>query len=73
MHEHNPDTLPKRVFFCLLVIIIFIGFMTSGCHSTKWEWMPNRNENQPNKHKTNEPSALNPPTPQGITILKGSF
>ena len=36
----TPDSLPKRVFFCLLIIIIFIGFMTSGCHSTKWEWLP---------------------------------
>ena len=36
----TPDSLPKRVFLCFLIIVIFIGFMTSGCRSTKWEWLP---------------------------------
>ena len=34
----TPDTLPKRVFFCLLIIVIFFGAM--GCSSTKYEWFP---------------------------------
>ena len=34
----TPDTLPKRVFFCLLIIVIVFGAM--GCHSTKYEWLP---------------------------------
>ena len=65
----SPDTLPKRVFFCLLVIIIFIGFMTSGCHSVKWETFPDDERLPQNKR----PAPLNPPTPQGVTVIKGSF
>ena len=34
----TPDTLPKRVFFCLLIIVIFFGAM--GCSTTKYEWLP---------------------------------
>jgi len=59
--------LETRIFTCFVLVLIFI-FLT-GCHSTKWEWFPPANENNPNK----QPSALKPPTPQGITVIKGSF
>ena len=73
----SPDTLPKRVFFCLLVIIIFIGFMTSGCHSVKWEWLPSKDPARMNENLkppfTIKDTRMDGPTPQGVTILKGSF
>jgi|TARA_B100000900_G_C20595852_1_gene723368 uncharacterized protein YceK len=34
----SSDTLPKRIFIALILIIIFIGF--SGCASVKHEWLP---------------------------------
>ena len=34
----SPDTLPKRIFFCLLIIVLVFGAM--GCSSTKYEWLP---------------------------------
>ena len=34
----SPDTLSKRIFFCILIIILVFGAM--GCHSTKYEWCP---------------------------------
>ena len=34
----TPDTLPKRIFFCLLIIVIFFGAM--GCTSVKYDWYP---------------------------------
>jgi len=46
-----------------------ILILLTGCRSTKWEWLPDNNEKEPNKHS----SPLKPPTPQGITIIKGSF
>ena len=45
----SPDTLSKRVFFCLLIIIIFIGFMSSGCSSVKYEWLPEYDPKLQNK------------------------
>ena len=41
----TPDTLPKRVFFCLLIIVIVFGAM--GCQSTKYECFP---EDKPPLH-----------------------
>jgi len=34
----TPDTLPKRIFFCLLIIILVFGAM--GCTSVKYDWCP---------------------------------
>ena len=34
----TPDTLPKRIFFCLLIIILVFGAM--GCTSVKYDWGP---------------------------------
>ena len=34
----SPDTLPKRIFFCILIIILVFGAM--GCTSVKYEWCP---------------------------------
>lgn len=59
--------LETRIFTCFVLTVILI--LLTGCHSTKWDWFPNNNLKEPNKH----PSVLNPPTPQGITVIKGSF
>ena len=59
--------LEARIFTCFVLVLIFI-FLT-GCHSVKWESFPNNEESRLNKH----PSPLKPPTPQGVTIIKGSF
>jgi len=34
----TPDTLPKRIFFCLVIIVLVYGAM--GCKSTNYEWLP---------------------------------
>ena len=59
--------LETRVFTCFVIMLIFI-FLT-GCHSVKWETFPDDKRLPQNKR----PAPLNPPTPQGVTILKGSF
>ena len=32
-------SLEKRVFLCFLILILFLS---SGCHTTKYQWFPNR-------------------------------
>ena len=41
----SPDTLAKRIFFCILIVILVYG--ATGCHSTKYEWLP---EDKPPLH-----------------------
>ncbi len=59
--------LETRIFICFILTLILI-FLT-GCHSVKWESFPDNEEPRPNKR----PSVLNPPIPQGVTVIKGSF
>jgi len=59
--------LEVRVFICFVLTLVLI-FLT-GCHSVKWESFPNNEEFHSNKHR----SPLKPPTPQGVTVIKGSF
>lgn len=64
----SPDTLPKRVFFCLLIIIIFIGFLTTGCHSVNYEWLPeSKKGNQKSQIKRDEDSKVY------VNVVKLSF
>tara|TARA_Y100000356_G_scaffold83765_1_gene69692 strand:- start:69 stop:266 length:198 start_codon:yes stop_codon:yes gene_type:complete len=64
----SPDTLPKRVFFCLLIIIIFIGFLTTGCHSVNYEWLPESEKgNQKSQIKRDEDSKVH------VNVVKLSF
>jgi len=67
--------LETRIFTCFVLTLILI-FLT-GCHSIKWEWLPK-------KDKFGQKDNLKPPfsirgtkmderSPQGVTILKGSF
>ena len=36
----TPDTLPKRIFICLVLIVLVFG--TCGCQSVKHEWLPGK-------------------------------
>ena len=64
----SPDTLPKRVFFCLLIIIIFIGFLTTGCHSVNYEWLPESEKGkQKSQIKRDEDSKVH------VNVVKLSF
>ena len=36
----TPDTLPTRIFFCLVIIVLVFG--TCGCQSVKHEWLPGK-------------------------------
>jgi hypothetical protein len=59
--------LETRIFFCFILTLILI-FLT-GCHSIKWESFPEAKEPRLNRFS----SPLKPHTPQGITVIKGSF
>ena len=41
-------SLEKRVFFCFLILLLFLS---SGCTTVKWEWMPNRDGTDPDVNK----------------------
>jgi hypothetical protein len=41
-------SLEKRVFFCFVLLILFLS---SGCHTTKYEWFPNRYGTDPDVNK----------------------
>ena len=40
----NDMSLEKRVFLCFLILILFLS---SGCHTTKFQWFPNRDGTDP--------------------------
>ena len=67
--------LEVRIFICFVLTLILI-FLT-GCHSVKWEWLPNQDPYRQNEN-LKPPFAIkgtkmdNPP-PKGVVILKGSF
>ena len=42
-------SLEKRVFLCFVILILFLS---SGCHTTKFEWFPNRDGTDPDVNKT---------------------
>ena len=44
----NDMSLEKRVFLCFLILILFLS---SGCHTTKYEWFPNRDGTDPDVNK----------------------
>jgi hypothetical protein len=41
-------SLEKRVFLCFFILILFLS---SGCHTTKYEWFPNRDGTDPDVNK----------------------
>jgi hypothetical protein len=65
--------LETRIFTCFILTLILI-FLT-GCHSVKWQWFPPKG----NPHLAPEPpfsikgTKMDAPTPQGVTVLQGSF
>ena len=44
----NNMSLEKRVYICFFIVIIFF---CSGCSTTRWEWMPNRDGLDPDVNK----------------------
>jgi len=44
----NDMSLEKRVFLCFLILILVLS---SGCHSTKFEWLPNRDGTDPDVNR----------------------
>ena len=44
----NDMSLEKRVFLCFLILILFLS---SGCHTTKFQWFPNRDGTDPDVNK----------------------
>ena len=45
-------SLEKRVFLCFLILILVLA---SGCSTTRWEWMPNRDGTDPDVNKVGLP------------------
>ncbi len=60
----SPDSPAKRIFFFILITIILIGL--SGCHSVKYEWMPEY-EAKPKNQSTQDVSQID------VNILKINF
>ena len=60
----SPDSLAKRIFFFILITIILIGL--SGCHSVKYELMPEY-EAKPKNQSTQDVSQID------VNILKINF
>ena len=44
----NDMSLEKRVFFCFLILLIFLA---GGCHTVRYDWMPNRDGTDPDVNK----------------------
>jgi hypothetical protein len=67
--------LETRIFICFILILILISL--TGCHSIKWEWLPDKDPARSNQNLkppfTTKGTRMDGPTPQGVTILKGSF
>tara|TARA_R100000315_G_C5140224_1_gene80192 strand:+ start:122 stop:331 length:210 start_codon:yes stop_codon:yes gene_type:complete len=67
--------LESRIFICFVLTLILI-FLT-GCHSVKWEWLPSKDPARMTQNLkppfTLKGTKMDGPTPEGITILKGSF
>lgn len=43
----RKETLEARVFVCLALILVVMTFC--GCHSVKYEWLPDNESLDPNK------------------------
>ena len=43
----SPDTIYKRIFLFLLLLIISFGLI--GCHGVKYEWLPDYDPKLQNK------------------------
>ena len=41
-------SLEKRVYICFVILILVLA---SGCHSVRYDWMPNRNGDDPDVNR----------------------
>jgi len=44
----NDMSLEKRVFLCFLILILVLA---SGCHTVRYDWMPNRDGTDPDVNR----------------------
>ena len=44
----NNMSLEKRVYICFVILVIFL---CSGCHTTQFEWFPNRDGKDPDVNR----------------------
>ena len=65
----NNMSLEQRVFFCFLILLIFLS---SGCHTTQFEWMPNRDGDDPDVNRVALPDR-NELGGIEVDVLKVSF
>jgi len=62
---NDCQKMANRIFICLVIVVLAI-FLT-GCHSTRYEWFPDKNkEVAPFSKSEEEPSET-------IDVLKISF
>ena len=54
----------KRIFICLVLIVIMIAL--TGCHTTKYKWFPD-DRTPPNRHDAKELGGVE------VDVLKVSF
>ena len=47
----KEDNLNKRVFACLVLVVILI--VASGCTVTRYDWLPDNDSPDPNKKNPN--------------------
>ena len=62
-------SLEKRVLLCFLILILFLS---SGCHTTKYEWFPNRDGTDPDVNKAALPDRAELGGIE-VDVLKVSF
>jgi len=65
----NDMSLEKRVFLCFLILILFLS---SGCHTTKYEWFPNRDGTDPDVNRVALPDRAELGGIE-VDVLKVSF
>ena len=65
----NDMSLEQRVFFCFLILLIFLS---SGCHTVSYEWMPNRDGTDPDVNRVALPDR-NELGGMEVDVLKISF
>ena len=65
----NDMSLEKRVFLCFLILILVLA---SGCHSVRYNWMPNKDGRDPDVNRIALPDRAELGGIE-IDVLKVSF
>ena len=62
-------SLEKRVYICFVILILVLA---SGCHSVRYDWMPNRHGDDPDVNKVALPDRAELGGIE-VDVLKVSF